>query len=71
MSSLYFESLKPLQVNCTIKKWRDHSLKVRKLLEGKDGQCRDLRNESRKMRYDIGVSKTWDNYFNNIKLQNR
>ena len=65
---MYFPSLKPLMKERTIEKWREHVRKIRNLLEGKDTDCRDLRNASRKIRYDLEVSKKWETYYNNLKL---
>ncbi|EEB17523.1 Tektin-B1, putative [Pediculus humanus corporis] len=68
---MYFPSLKPLMKERTIEKWREHVRKIRNLLEGKDSDCRDLRNASRKIRYDLEVSKKWETYYNNLKLHDR
>lgn len=69
--SLYFESLKPVDFDVSIKKWRENSRLIRTQMEERIDECKSLRDESRRIRYDTEVEKSWDLYYNNIKLQDR
>lgn len=68
--SLYFESLKPIEAT-PIKKWEENSKLYRSEMDARVDECTKLRNNSRRLRYETEVSKSWDSYYNNIKLENR
>ncbi|KAL0270961.1 UNVERIFIED_CONTAM: hypothetical protein PYX00_008220 [Menopon gallinae] len=68
--SLYFESLKPIEAT-PMKKWEENTLVYRGTMDARVDECMSVRNNSRRLRYETELTKSWDLYYNNMKLENR
>lgn len=69
--TLYLESLKPVDFDVSIEKWRENARNIRTQMEERIVECKALRDHGRRIRYETGIQKSWDLYYNNVKLQDR